>query len=68
MVVEKYHKIMAKVFKFVQKDEPTSTACIAKELKVNWNTAQRSLYELQTDGKVKCKKVSGRCIWVIPKK
>jgi len=67
MVREKYKKIMGKVFEMVKKEEPVSTSMVAKKMNVNWATAQRSLYELQAEGKINGKKVSGRCIWVLPK-
>jgi Mn-dependent DtxR family transcriptional regulator len=65
MVTQKYRKIMKEVFKIVKKEEPITTGLIAKELKVNWATAQRSLDELEKKGKVKGKSVSGRNIWII---
>jgi ribosomal protein S25 len=68
MVREKYQKIMSKVLKMVKEEEPVSTSMVAKKMNVNWATAQRSLYELQADGKIRGKKVSGRCIWIFKKK
>lgn len=68
MVSEIYKKIKNKAFKLVKKEEPISTAMIAERLNVNWATAQRTLYELQNEGKVKGKSISGRNIWIILKK
>jgi DNA-binding Lrp family transcriptional regulator len=68
MVVEKYRKIRKRALKLVEKEAPISTALVAKGLKVNWGTAQRTLYELQNEGKIKGKSVSGRNIWVFLKK
>ncbi len=59
---------MKKVFEMIKEEEPVSTSMVAKKLDVNWATAQRSLYELQNEDKIKGKKVSGRCIWFLPKK
>jgi len=67
MVSEKYLKIRNKVLILVEKEEPVSTGLVAKRMNVNWATAQRSLYELQNDGKIKGKNVSGRNIWFIPR-
>jgi len=68
MVAEKYRKIRNRALGLVEKEAPISTALIAKELKVNWATAQRALYELQNDGKIKGKSISGRNIWIFLRK
>lgn len=67
MVAEKYLKILSKVSKIVRDEEPISTGMIAKEMKVNWGTAQRALHELEKTGKIKGKKISGRNIWIAAK-
>ena len=63
-----YRKIMNKVLKIVEKEAPISTGLIAVKLNINWATAQRALYELQNEGKIKGKSVSGRNIWFLLKK
>jgi Mn-dependent DtxR family transcriptional regulator len=68
VVAEKYRKIRARTLRLIEKEAPISTGLVAKELKVNWATAQRALYELQSEGKIKGKSVSGRNIWVFLKK
>lgn len=68
MVAEKYKKIMKGVSKIVHDEEPISTGMIAKKLGVNWATAQRALNELEKEGKIKGKSISGRNIWILSRK
>jgi Mn-dependent DtxR family transcriptional regulator len=68
MVSEKFLKIKKKVCGLVKKEAPISTGEVAEKMRVSWGTAQRTLYELERDKKVRGKKVSGRNIWVCFKK
>jgi DNA-binding transcriptional regulator YhcF (GntR family) len=68
MVRQKYQEIKNDALRTVKSEEPISTAELAKILKVNWATAQRSLGELEREGKIKGKSVSGRNIWFVSRK
>ncbi len=68
MVVKKYAEIIPGVVKLVRKESPVTTTWIARKLKVNWATAQRALSEIERQGKVKGKSISGRNIWWVESK
>lgn len=63
MPIKKYDIIIPQVLKLVKKESPITTAKIAEQLKINWATAQRALLEIEKQGKIKGKSLSGRNIW-----
>lgn len=65
MPQQKYRKLIPDALELLKEESPVTTAFVRKKLDVNWATAQRTLYELQNDGKIEGKSISGRNIWWI---
>lgn len=61
----KSHNIKKKILDFSKKDGVITTAEIANEFKISWNTAEKYLLELTLDGKFKRIKKAGVNLWVL---
>jgi ribosomal protein S25 len=63
MPAKKYDKIIPDILKLLEKESPVTTSMVAEKLDVNWSTAQRALFEVEREGKIKGKSMSGRNVW-----
>ena len=61
----KLHSIKNKILDFSKKDRVITTAEIANEFKISWNTAEKYLLELTLDNKFKRIKKAGVNLWVL---
>lgn len=53
------------ILRYIEKsDWPVTTEMVAKGAGVSWNTAQIHLYKLQSEGKVKGKRVGRQNQWM----
>jgi predicted ArsR family transcriptional regulator len=52
----------------IEEDWPVTTEMVAKEVKVNWNTAQLHLYKLKAEGLVVGKRVGRQNQWMVTEK
>ena len=59
------HNLKHKILDFAKKDRVITTAEIAKEFKISWNTAEKYLLELTLDNKFKRIKKTGVNLWVL---
>jgi Mn-dependent DtxR family transcriptional regulator len=58
-------EIDKKILKYIEKsDWPVTTEMVAKGTGVSWNTAQIHLYKLQSEGKIKGKRVGRQNQWM----
>jgi predicted HTH transcriptional regulator len=53
------------IFEFIEKKRVVTSSEIAKEFKINWNTAEKYLLETALDGKIERLKKSGVNLWVV---
>lgn len=61
----KYEEIDKKILKYIEKsDWPVTTEMVAKDAGITWNTAQIHLYKLQSEGKIKGKRVGRQNQWM----
>lgn len=61
----KYEEIDKIILKYIEKsDWPVTTEMVAKGAGVTWNTAQIHLYKLQSEGKIKGKRVGRQNQWM----
>jgi len=61
--------IKKEIVEFLSKQEwPATSEDIAKGVGISWNTAQVQLLKLQTEGKVKFRKVGRQNQWWLDKK
>jgi len=61
--------IKKEIVEFLSKQEwPATSEDIAKGIGISWNTAQVQLLKLQTEGKVKFRKVGRQNQWWLDKK
>ena len=57
------------ILKYIdESDWPVTTEMVAKGIGVSWNTAQIHLYKLQSEGKIKGKRVGRQNQWMRIKK
>ena len=61
----KLHNLKQQILDFAKKDRVVTTAEIAKEFKISWNTAEKHLLELALDNKFKRIKKAGVNLWVL---
>ena len=61
----KLHNIKSKILDFAKKDGVITTAEIANEFRISWNTAEKYLLELTLDNKFKRIKKTGVNLWVL---
>ena len=61
----KSHTTKKKILEFARKDKVITTAEIAKQFSVSWNTAEKYLLELTLDNKFKRIKKAGVNLWVL---
>lgn len=61
----KPHKLMNKILDFAKKDRVVTTAEIAKEFKISWNTAEKYLLELALENKFRRIKKEGANLWLL---
>ena len=61
----KSHNLKNKILDFSKKDRVITTAEIANEFKISWNTAEKYLLELTLDNKFKRLKKTGVNLWVL---
>ena len=61
----KLHNIKSKIPYFAKKDRVITTAEIANEFRISWNTAEKYLLELTLDNKFKRIKKAGVNLWVL---
>ena len=61
----KSHNLKKKILDFAKKDRVITTAEIAKEFDISWNTAEKYLLELTLDNKFKRIKKVGVNLWVL---
>tara|TARA_Y100000310_G_scaffold38326_1_gene35928 strand:+ start:2821 stop:3012 length:192 start_codon:yes stop_codon:yes gene_type:complete len=61
----KLHNLKSKILDFSKKDRVITTAEIASEFQVSWNTAEKYLLELTLDNKFKKVKKAGVNLWVL---
>lgn len=62
-------EIPSEIIEFMSKLEwPATTEDIAKGVKISWNTAQVHLLKLQSEGKVKFRRVGRQNQWWLDKK
>jgi len=61
----KSHNTKEKILNFARKDRVITTAEIAKEFKISWNTAEKYLLELTLDNKFRRIKKAGVNLWVL---
>ena len=61
----KLHNTKGKILNFARKDSVITTAEIAKEFKISWNTAEKYLLELTLDNKFRRIKKTGVNLWVL---
>ncbi len=59
------HNLKARILKFAKKDGVITTAEIASEFKVSWNTAEKYLLEMALDNRLKRVKKAGANLWVL---
>ena len=59
------HNTKGKILNFARKDRVITTAEIAKEFKISWNTAEKYLLELTLDNKFRRIKKAGVNLWVL---
>jgi len=65
MVSPKSNEIDKLILKFIEKsDWPVTTEMVADGVGVSWNTAQIHLYKLQSEGKIKGKRVGRQNQWM----
>ena len=58
-------KIDKLILKYIDNsDWPVTTEMVAKGVEVSWNTAQIHLYKLQSEGKIKGKRVGRQNQWM----
>jgi len=61
----KFDEIDKKILKYIEKsDWPVTTEMVGKGVDVSWNTAQIHLYKLQSEGKIKGKRVGRQNQWM----
>lgn len=61
----KADEIDKKILKYIDKsDWPVTTEMVGKGVGVSWNTAQIHLYKLQSEGKIKGKRVGRQNQWM----
>lgn len=61
----KFNEIDRAVLKYIEKsDWPVTTEMVSKGAGVSWNTAQIHLYKLQSEGKIKGKRVGRQNQWM----
>jgi len=59
------NKIDKAILSYIEKsDWPVTTEMVAKGARVSWNTAQIHLYKLQSEGKIKGKRVGRQNQWM----
>lgn len=63
----KSHNIKGKILDFSKKDRVITTAEIANEFEISWNTAEKYLLELTLDNKFKRLKKTGVNLWILIK-
>ena len=57
------------ILKYIDNNDwPVTTEMVAKGIGVSWNTAQIHLYKLQSEGKIKGKRVGRQNQWMRVKK
>lgn len=61
----KLHNSKGKILDFSKKDRVITTAEIANEFEISWNTAEKYLLELTLDNKFKRIKKAGVNLWVL---
>ena len=61
----KLHNSKGKILDFAKKDRVITTAEIANEFEISWNTAEKYLLELTLDNKIKRIKKAGVNLWVL---
>ena len=61
----KSHNSKDKILDFAKKDRVITTAEIANEFKISWNTAEKYLLELTLDNKFKRMKKTGVNLWIL---
>jgi len=59
------HNLVKKILDFAKKDGVITTAEIANEFKISWNTAEKYLLELTLDNKFKRVKKAGANLWIL---
>jgi len=59
------HNLKTKILDFSKKDRVITTAEIAKEFDVSWNTSEKYLLELTLDNKFRRIKKAGVNLWVL---
>lgn len=59
------HNLKKKILEFAKKDKVITTAEIAKEFEISWNTSEKYLLELTLDNKFRRIKKLGVNIWVL---
>ncbi len=59
------HNTKKEILNFAKKDKVITTAEIANEFKISWNTAEKYLLELTLDDKFKRIKKAGVNLWVL---
>lgn len=59
------HNTKKKILNFAEKDSVITTAEIAKEFKISWNTAEKYLLELTLDNRFRRIKKAGVNLWVL---
>ena len=57
------HNLKRKILDFAKKDRVITTAEIAKEFEISWNTAEKHLLELTLDNKFRRIKKAGVNLW-----
>lgn len=61
----KFDEIDKKILKYIEKsDWPVTTEMVGIGAGVSWNTAQIHLYKLQSEGKIKGKRVGRQNQWM----
>ncbi len=61
----KLHNFEKKILDFSKKDRVITTAEIANNFQISWNTAERYLLELTLDNKFKRVKKAGVNLWIL---
>ncbi len=59
------HNLKNKILDYSENDKVITTAEIAKEFKISWNTAEKYLLELTLDNKFKRLKKTGVNLWIL---
>jgi len=61
----KLHNLKHNIRDFAKKDSVITTAEIANEFEISWNTAEKYLLELTLDNKFKRVKKTGVNLWIL---